>query len=64
MAACGAVLYCQANRGAESLAIPAGIRTNNDVSEPPASISSTLIAGSADSRFAKTDPAEPDPTMM
>ena len=64
IAACGAVSYCQLNRGVSSLAMPAGMRTNNDLSEPPASSSSTLTSDFAESRFANTEPAEPDPTMM
>jgi hypothetical protein len=64
IAGCGAVSYCQSNRGVESRAMPAGMRTNNALSEPPASSSSTLTSGFAESRFANTEPAEPDPTMM
>src|SRR5438105_15145831 len=33
------------------------------VSLPPASMTSTLVAGSSDSRLASTQPAEPAPTM-
>jgi hypothetical protein len=44
--------------------MPAGMRTNNDLSEPPASSSSTLASGFAESLLANTEPAEPAPTMM
>ena len=64
IAFCGAVSYIQPNRGVPSLAMPAGMRTNSDLSEPPASSSSTLASGFADSRFASTEPAEPAPTIM
>jgi hypothetical protein len=40
------------------------MRTNSERSEPPASSSNTLISGFADNRFASTQPAEPEPTMM
>ena len=43
---------------------PAGMWNNGCQSEPPASSSSTLTAGSALSRLASTQPADPPPVMM
>jgi len=42
---------------------PAGIGIQKYLSSPPASISSTETFGSAVSRLASTQPAEPAPTM-
>jgi hypothetical protein len=43
---------------------PPGALISGLESRGPASISSTLFAGSADNRLASTQPAEPAPTMM
>ena len=43
---------------------PAGIWMAMLLSLPPASINSTRVPGSADSRLASTHPADPAPTMM
>ncbi len=65
---CGSVQKPQlcglAFSGEISSAMPAGIWIIMLVSLPPASISSTRVAGSADSRLASTQPALPAPTMM
>ena len=44
--------------------VAAGAFRISEESEPPASISRTFAAGSADSRLASTHPADPAPTMM
>ena len=41
-----------------------GMRIRRFMSEPPASSSATLTAGSSDRRAASTQPAEPAPTTM
>ena len=48
---------------AQQLAEAAGMRTIRLLSLPPASRSSTRLAGSADRRLASTQPADPAPTM-
>jgi hypothetical protein len=40
------------------------MRISGLVSFGPASTSNTRVAGSADSRLARTQPADPAPTMM
>ena len=42
---------------------PAGMRISRLRSGPPASSSATWHAGSAESRLASTQPADPAPTM-
>lgn len=49
--------------GKKSFVIAAGIRSFCFRSDPPASSSNTRYAGSADSRRASTQPADPAPTM-
>src|SRR5437773_1007686 len=44
--------------------IIAGVWMYGESSAPPASSSKTLACGSADSRLARTQPAEPAPTIM
>ena len=62
--ACGTVDQPQEAMPLVIFAKPAGQWKNGCQSEPPASSNSTLTAGSALSRLASTQPAEPPPVMM
>lgn len=61
----GVVWYCQVYFSfSNTRPAPLGMLNIGLRSPPPASINSTEIAGSADSRLASTQPAEPAPAMM
>jgi hypothetical protein len=51
-------------RPRSSTPLISGTRSSGFQSRPPASSSSTRVPGSAESRLASTQPAEPAPTMM
>ena len=65
MCACGSLQKPQLWSFASLMRLPtpAGMRTISDVSFLPASIRQTRIDGSADSRFASTQPALPAPMI-
>ncbi|KAF1033391.1 MAG: hypothetical protein GAK34_03564 [Delftia tsuruhatensis] len=61
---CGTVCHPQEPRPRVMRAKPAGQWYRRCESQPPASSSSTRTEGSALSRLASTQPAEPAPVMM
>src|SRR4051794_28578952 len=60
----GSDMYDQSRSVRNCLANPTGMRTLMLRSDPPASTSSTRLAGSWLRRLASTQPAEPAPTTM
>ena len=59
----GTVRYRQSWGPSGRNPIIAGVWMKGEASGPPASSSKTLVAGSAERRFASTHPAEPAPTI-